>query len=778
MPSTTAGTAPPRRSARAVLRVREEMLRLVHPAEARISPDGATVAVAAFAPDGAHLVLAPTGRGGPAPAPVPATGADRHSPRWLPDSRTLVHLAEGGAGAPTTIDLLDTRTGAVRTLAEAPGAVEDLLVADDGTEALVLCAEDGAERDGMHLGLPVRLGAAPDPERFTPGTGRRCLHLLDLRTGRLRPVGPAGLTVWNLAWRGGDLAVATVSEDTLPAGYYEATFAALDLADGTARTLYRPEGQLGAPALSPDRGLAAVVEGISIVAGRPVLVDTRSGAARPVPGVEDATWLDLADDAHLRFAGWDGTGSRTGHTEAASAPREEDRSEGTDPATGHRARTDWRAEATLGGPGFQPFLSLSADGELATSVLDAPGRPAEAVLAATHGPDAWNWRPLTRLNPPTPAYDQEGLPALAAVRTRPTSWTASDGTPVHGLLLDTPPAEGAVPAGPRPLSVLVHGGPAWLWSSSYAPGDVLGLGPALAAAGHLVLLPNPRGSSGYGLGHARAVVGDVGGGDLDDVLSAVRHLADAGEADAERVAVLGHSYGGYLAAVAAARTGHFRAAVVVSAPTDWLSFTHTSNIGGGYDRTYRIGTGAAALHARSAVAADGGPGTPTLVLHGAEDRVTPPAQGHGLYRSLLRSGNAAAELYVYPGEGHEFTDPGRLLHAARTVEDWLHTHLGTPPRATGPNAAPGRNIPRTAPDAAPAVPGGELPRTPPGTDLPAARPPRAAPGHSTAAAPPETAVPEGGIPRTPPGTAHRPAPTPPSRRTATTDRPGPREEER
>ncbi|WP_327365682.1 alpha/beta hydrolase family protein [Streptomyces sp. NBC_01217] len=689
MPSTAAPGPPQRRAALVVRRVREAMLRLVHPVEARISPDGRAVAVAATGPRNAGLVLAPVPaglRGADADArpPVllaprePSAPTDRHSPRWLPDSRTLLHIAEvaGPAGTDVRLAALDTASGAVRTVAAAPGAVEELLVSDDGKQALLLCAQDGAERDGMNLGLPVRLAAAPAPERFAPGTGRRSVHLVDLAEGSVREAGPAGLTVWNVAWRGGTTAVATVSEETLPAGYYGARFAALDLEACTARTVYTPQGQLDAPAVSADGRSAAVCEGISIVSGRPVVADLWTGSAEVVPGVEDATWLRFDDSEDtaprsLWFAGWDGTGSRVGHT-------------------GRPGGTLWSGPVTLGGAGYRPELSLSDDGRLAATVLDAPGSPAEAVVARAEGPDAWDWVPVTALNAPAD-------PTLAAVRTEETVWSAADGRTVHGLVL----SYGESP-GPRPLAVLVHGGPAWLWSAGYAPGDVLGLAPALAAAGYLVLLPNPRGSSGRGLEHARAAVGDVGGADLDDVLSGVRHLVDARLADPDRTAVLGHSYGGYLAALAAARTDVFRAAVIVSAPTDWLSFTHTSNIGGGYDHAYRIGgtDSPAELVRRSAVFADGGSGTPTLIVHGSADRVTPVGQAHELYRSLLRAGRAPVELYVYPDEGHEFTDGAHLLDAAARVEKWLAAHLGPPAaatcRAAVPGDAPPAQIPGTA----------------------------------------------------------------------------------
>lgn len=734
MSSTSPPPAPERPRAGTVRRVQEALLGLDRPVEARVSPDGRTVAVTVAGPARTDVILVPADGSATdhaattANPPPPNGGSDapadsarpvhRHRPRWLPDARTLLLVTEAapelpGAAALPALTAWDTATGARRVLARVPGAVEDLLVSDDGTEVLLLVADDGTERDGMNLGLPVRLGPAPDPETFRPGAGRRrLLHgelplpgaLFDTDAPAhtaLRDAGPTGLTVWNCAWRGGSTAVATVSEETLPAGYYRARFARLDLRDGSATTLYAPEGQLAAPALSADGRRAAVVEGISIVAGRPVVVDLADAPARavvPTPA-EDVTWLRFvaACPDRLLTAGWCGTGSRV--TEVRL---------GADLPGGADVTVRGRSGAVLGGPTFQPALTLSADGSLAASVLEGPGLPPQAVVAATAGPDAWTWRPVTALNNAAGVdtwgsgtdASAPGLAELARVRTRETSWTSADGSPVHGLLLDAPgvpvpcgdvDGDSAAAGAPRPLAVVLHGGPSWLWSAHHAPADVLGLAPALAAAGWLVLLPNPRGSSGYGLDHARAVVGAFGEHDLDDLLTGVAALTSAGEAAPDRAAVLGHSYGGYLAAVAAARTTVFRAAVVVSAPTDWLSFAHTSVIGGGYELTYRVGDtatpeGRAQLLARSPVFADAGPPVPTLLLHGEHDRVTPVSQAQELYRSLARRGTTPVELHVYPGEGHEFTDPAHVLDAAARAEAWLDRHVVARPRTDAPGS--------------------------------------------------------------------------------------------
>ncbi|MEV4188792.1 prolyl oligopeptidase family serine peptidase, partial [Streptosporangium canum] len=198
----------------------------------------------------------------------------------------------------------------------------------------------------------------------------------------------------------------------------------------------------------------------------------------------------------------------------------------------------------------------------------------------------------------------------------------------------------------------------------------------LAHAGAAVLLPNPRGSSGRGQDYARRVIGHVGEEDLDDVLAGVDHLVAAGVADPGRMAVLGLSYGGYLSAWAVTRTGRFRAAVVMSGVADWISFANASNLAHGYDPLYHGGADIATsegrdfLAARSPVCHAAKVTTPTLILHGAEDRTTPVGQAEELYRAWSAAG-VRTQLVVYPREGHELTEPGHRRDAAERVLGWL-----------------------------------------------------------------------------------------------------------
>ena len=122
--------------------------------------------------------------------------------------------------------------------------------------------------------------------------------------------------------------------------------------------------------------------------------------------------------------------------------------------------------------------------------------------------------------------------------------TAADGYPVHGWL--------ARPAGdgPHPVLLMIHGGPFTQYGW-----QLFDEAQVYAGAGYAVLYTNPRGSSGYGQAHGRAVIGNVGEvstGDLTAILDAA--LKDPG-LDADRVGVLGGSHGGYMTTWLAAHEG-------------------------------------------------------------------------------------------------------------------------------------------------------------------------------------------------------------------------------
>ncbi|WP_420636790.1 alpha/beta hydrolase family protein [Candidatus Palauibacter sp.] len=96
--------------------------------------------------------------------------------------------------------------------------------------------------------------------------------------------------------------------------------------------------------------------------------------------------------------------------------------------------------------------------------------------------------------------------------------------------------------------------------------------------GYVVLLPNIRGSSGYGKDFADANNGCWGHCDLEDVVAGADYLRALPEVDPERIGITGTSYGGVMSMYAVAfAPDAFRAAIPGSGYTDWVHFYHGEN---------------------------------------------------------------------------------------------------------------------------------------------------------------------------------------------------------
>ncbi|ROO88976.1 dipeptidyl aminopeptidase/acylaminoacyl peptidase [Actinocorallia herbida] len=600
-----------------------------------VTADGSLIAFTVPSDGGMVLhVLDADGTGGARPLP----GTDHVMPRWIPGTGRLVAVTSDLGW----IEEIDAATGAIAWSQAVDGAVEEVIAAAGGA-LLVRVADPGSDRDGMHLGLRV---PAPDgPYVDSPGTRLRRLFLAQAGREGLQPVPLGGLTVWEADWDGAATALAVVSADPSPSGYYAPRLVKVDVRDGSVRTLLTTPWQLARPRLSPDGSCAVVVEGLSIVSGRVLRVDLASGGATCWESLDDVTDLGWLDAGRLWFAGWAGTGVQGGLVKA----------DGT-------VVSRWTAPAALGGRDGQPSLVPCGPGR-AVTVWDAPDSPPEVAVGSL---GSGGFVPRTDFN--------AGLARLAEGLVREVHrWEADDGRVIEGLVLRP------VGPGPFPLVVLAHGGPTWLWAQSFAPGESNLMALPLALAGAAVLLPNPRGSSGRGQEHARAVIGDFGGADLADLLAGADLLICAGIADPDRQAIAGLSYGGYLTARAITRTGRFQAAVVMSGVPDWVSFRTTSAIGGGYDVVYHGGADPATLDGREFLA-DRSPlyaadsvTTPTLILHGAEDRVTTLGEAERLYKALVRAGTTV-EMVTYPHEGHELTDPANCADARDRILGWLTGH--------------------------------------------------------------------------------------------------------
>lgn len=225
---------------------------------------------------------------------------------------------------------------------------------------------------------------------------------------------------------------------------------------------------------------------------------------------------------------------------------------------------------------------------------------------------------------------------------------------------------------PVPLLLNIHGGP----SSQYGWGFFDEF-QVYARAGFGVVATNPRGSTGAGVEFLRAVRGDGWGRvDVEDVDAVVAAALDRHRRlDAERMGVMGGSYGGFLTAWLIAHQDRWKAAIVERALLDWESFGGTSDIGGWFSRFYGIAPGDEPTTSPLSLAHR--VTTPTLIVHSENDYRCPIEQAERYFDALLRAG-VDAELVRFPDEGHELSRSGSPRHRQDRFDiivEWLTERL-------------------------------------------------------------------------------------------------------
>jgi dipeptidyl aminopeptidase/acylaminoacyl peptidase len=244
--------------------------------------------------------------------------------------------------------------------------------------------------------------------------------------------------------------------------------------------------------------------------------------------------------------------------------------------------------------------------------------------------------------------------------------TAPDGYPVHGWIMK--------PAGDGPFPVLlaIHGGPFTQYGWS-----LFDEAQIYAGAGYAVVLGNPRGASGYGESHGRAIVGDMGNLDRIDLLTLLDHALEDPALDGDRVGVMGGSYGGFMTTWLSGTEDRFKASISERAVNVWDSFIGTSDIGWFFVEAY-CGTDPERQHAQSPLTYADGITAPMLIIHSEEDWRCPVEQAQRLFEKLQRNG-VESEMLLFPGEGHELSRSGLPSHRIARFEailDWWSRHLG------------------------------------------------------------------------------------------------------
>ncbi|HEX4257329.1 MAG TPA: S9 family peptidase [Streptosporangiaceae bacterium] len=475
--------------------------------------------------------------------------------------------------------------------------------------------------------LPAGDGAVP-PRDLTPGPGRA----LDQQSFALAPDGRTVVTSWRQWDSTSDL---------------RAVLTAIDVADGARRTLLSAPGfDFEGPEVSPDGQWVACARSEQHTSDRPgdetiVLAPLAGGDQRDLlPGFDRRpAELAWAPDSSAVYFTADDQGRRPVFRVSL--------------ATGEVTRI-------TADDGAYTDLNPAPDGRYLYALRSSVDEPPTPVrLEAADGQ-----KPARLASPGAPLNRPGHLTEIEAA--------ADDGTPIRSWLVL--PRSASVTS-PAPLVLWVHGGPMSSWNSwSWRWNPWL-----LAARGYAVLLPDPALSTGYGQDFIARAYHQWGDRPYRDVMAATDAALARPDIDSSRTAMMGGSYGGYMANWIAGHTDRFGAIVShaglwmmdqMFGTTDFPMFWRPE-FGDPLTAPERYEANSPHRHVASIR-------TPMLVIHGDKDYRVPIGEALRLWWDLNRH-DAEAKFLYFPDENHWILTPGHAAVWYETVFAFLAQHvLGQP----------------------------------------------------------------------------------------------------
>jgi dipeptidyl aminopeptidase/acylaminoacyl peptidase len=324
----------------------------------------------------------------------------------------------------------------------------------------------------------------------------------------------------------------------------------------------------------------------------------------------------------------------------------------------------WRILVRLTDASVTYFLALLAGDRALLLVQEHEDHPSELYRIALTEQGTTEKTRITHL------YDGF-LAEIVWAKTERIRYEGANGDEIEGWLIHPI----AACEGERyPLLVRIHGGPNWSYGIGIDPFDHY-----FAAQGFAIFYCNPHGSTGYGHEFMRAVVGDWGGWDYQDIMRGVDACIAHGNVDPERLAVTGYSYGGYMSMFIIGQTDRFKAAVPMAGISNLVSMVGTSDIG--------IWQAAQALgypweaeradyyHERSPLTYAPRVTTPTLFLHPENDLRCPIEQSEQFYTALKIIESAPTEFIRVPGAWHGGRKPSQWPEYWVRMLEWVRKYI-------------------------------------------------------------------------------------------------------
>jgi len=623
-----------------------------------ISPDGSAVLFPVRVADwqanryDTEIWLA---RGDEEPFPLTRTeGESSTDPAWSPSGDRVAFLTDRGNGA--QVWLISPRGGEASPLTAVEDGVSGFRWSPDSARMAVAITDrqdpdrktleetyggfavEDQEFRNTHLWLldvGAAMSAPEGAELPAEGSDDEATDHDDAPSPFRRLTSGGGFTVDSFRWSPDGRSIAfDHTPDPRVESFSQADISVVDIESGHVRPLVTQPGPDSSPRWSPDGASVLFATGdgdptyylnselarVPAAGGEPVvLTEAFDEDARPV------AWLDDG----VRFLAFEGTTRKLYRL---------------DPETREIA-----AVALEGAPRVIGWADFSRDGRTVALVGDGPDTLDEVYRVE---PGSTRADRITHSTEQTTGWPVGGREVI--------QWTSEDGATIEGVLL-TP--EGFDPSVRHPLLVVIHGGPTSIslpvrvYSSVYPVQQWL-------EEGAVVLMPNYRGSAGYGEAFRSLNVRNLGVGDAWDVLSGVDHLVAQGFVDPDRMGAMGWSQGGYISAFLTTSSDRFAAISVGAGISNWMTYYVNTDIHP-FTRHYLKGTpwNDPEVYAKtSPMTYINEARTPTLIQHGELDRRVPTPNAYELYQGLQDVG-VPVELVIYKGFGHGISKPKERLAA-------------------------------------------------------------------------------------------------------------------
>lgn len=596
------------------------------------------------------------------------------SPRWSPDGKSIAFLSSRKEGESAQVYIIGADGGEARRLTDVKGEISSLTWSPNGKsllleftqkdkEAIDREADEQKKKLGVVSRHYTRLFYRGDGQGWF-GHERMHLWTVDVAKGHLCQLTSGDVyDEFNASWSPDGKFIVFCSnrsdDPDLKPGLVD--IYVMPAAGGDMRLIKTPPGAKGMPAFSPDGSQ------ISYVGPRDL----------------NEWWQNI----ELWVVPADGKGI------AHSLTRPYDISLTcstlNDVGAGLQMPPTWSSDGKvvyfqISEHGNTKLMGIAVDEGTLYSVIDVPGsvgtftvddeQKTMAYFLGTMTDPGQVWvrdmetgasRQLTHLN-------QGLLSQLDLGRVEEVWFKARDGHDLQGWIM-TPP--GFDPNKKYPSILEIHGGPQDQYGNLFMHEFYF-----LAASGYVVYFSNPRGGTGYGEEHERAIWGRWGTVDYDDLMDWTDFVEKKPYIDRKRMGVTGGSYGGYMTNWIIGHTHRFTAAVTQRSVSNFISMWGTSDLNwvfqfpcGNKSPQQSIDV----LWDRSPVKYLGSATTPTMVIHSEMDFRCAIEQGQQVF-TALKVNHVPSEFVVFPEEPHGLSRVGRTdrrIERLNSIRRWMDTYL-------------------------------------------------------------------------------------------------------